>query len=783
MFCMYCGKELKDGARFCGHCGASIHGVQAQQPTKQAEPEISAPMPRKKGRGGLIAAIVAGAIVLSVSCGWLIASVGSRDTGVKNHGGILSVLAGDAKPKKDTAVSSGRPQLLNFTVEEAPAAVKPSVPSQMVSAGLSNVSNLDQFHLTAEEMDLLEKNMFVVRSGSYYDEFFERYESNRYVYTPNFVTVDSMMHTYHLYFSYLLNQTEKEYLAAALQELSIGMMEKSADQYSALQGTEWEFSARKNVAFFAIAAKLQNPNASIPDYVAGLVEPEMSKILAAEGIAQSHLTEDYMDYSQYKPRGYYEGDEVLERYFRAMMWYGQVNFSQENDCLRRSALLMTLAMSGAEFDAWERIYTITSVFAGVSDDLIYYEYAPAVEEAYGGLPAVGDLVGNEKAYKQFVALTEKMDPPAINSVPVEQKMEGDPREVKKGFRFLGQRFSIDAAIMQNLVYRQVEENKNGEQRLLPDTLDVAAALGSDLALELLEQTGAAEFANYTKNMEQLRNTMEAAPDYTWNTSLASSWLYTLKPILEVKGEGYPAFMTTEAWARKNLETFAGSYTELKHDTVLYAKQVMAEMGGGPPEEFDDRGYVEPEAEVYRRFALLAQQTADGLAAYGMITDKDVENLKRLQELAQQFEVISYKELRDELLSDEEYELIRAYGGTLEHFWIDTLKDRDSVAGGVAVNQSPSSLVVDIATDPNGVVLEVGNGRPAEILVIVPVDGELKLASGVVFDFYQFTQPISNRLTDTQWRQMIGQWAGDDGKRSTEKKPDKPWWTEDYWTKE
>ena len=52
-------------------------------------------------------------------------------------------------------------------------------------------------------------------------------------------------------------------------------------------------------------------------------------------------------------------------------------------------------------------------------------------------------------------------------------------------------------------------------------------------------------------------------------------------------------MRSEQWARKNLSTFLGSYTELKHDSVLYAKQVMAEMGGaGMDEKPDDRGYVE-----------------------------------------------------------------------------------------------------------------------------------------------------------------------------------------------
>ncbi len=52
--------------------------------------------------------------------------------------------------------------------------------------------------------------------------------------------------------------------------------------------------------------------------------------------------------------------------------------------------------------------------------------------------------------------------------------------------------------------------------------------------------------------------------------------------LLLKGGAYPPFMQTQAWTRKDLQTSLGSWTELKHDTILYAKQVMAEMGGGLP---------------------------------------------------------------------------------------------------------------------------------------------------------------------------------------------------------
>ena len=670
-----------------------------------------------------------------------------------------------------------RVQLLNFEAEPSEPSA-PSVPAYTVDPGLSNVVNTDQFYLSDDAVAKLAENLFVV-TRSCGHEFFEVYESNRYNLVPNFVTVDSMMHTYHLYFSLLLNRTEKNYLYGGLKDLSAAMLEESMAQYDLLKGTEWEEAAHRNVAFFAVGLRLLDPSAQTPDYAGDVVEPELERILAVGGIDTCLVSGVYMDYTQFIPRGYYEGDETLERYFRSMMWYGQVNFGQQDEDVTRSALLMNLALADGGLKAWEMIYTITAFFAGASDDLSYYEYAPAIEAAYGGMPTAVDLPGNGQAFAQFMAAVKAMDPPAINSVPVWDGTQ-DIQELNKGFRFMGQRFTIDAAIMQKLVYSSVKETADGGKRMLPDVLDVPAALGSDLALEVLDQQGDTVYPGYQDNMEQLRTIISTAPVSSWSSSLYSSWIYTLMPLLETKGEGYPSFMTSRAWQLKNLETFAGSFTELKHDTVLYAKQVMAEMGGGPIDPVDDRGYVEPEPEVYRRFRLLAQQTAESLGSYGLIDTADRENLFRLAQLAQQLQTISEKELRDETLTDEEYELIRTYGGTLEHFWVEAVKDQTD-SDYLETQEIPASLVTDIAADPNGTVLQIANATPVEIVVVVPVDGTLRLASGAVYDFYQFTWPMEDRLTDTKWRQMIGEWMTDDGSYNWEGRNEleKPTWTECY----
>lgn len=676
------------------------------------------------------------------------------------------------------AEMSSRPSLLQNAAADLEVNVTPNVAPYTIEPDLSNVANLDRFYsLTVDEKQAaqLAQNGFIV-SEDYTREFFELYEYNRYELIPSFVTVDSLMHTYHLYFSFLLRNTERNYLSDSLTKLSSRMLDASAAQYELLKGSEWEEAAVRNVAFFTVGARLLDDSTAVNDYVADTVQYELDCISRADGILESSITGDFEDYTQYIPRGYYEGDEQLEKYFKAMMWYGRMHFKQENESLDRSALLMTMALSSDSeaYRTWEAIYAVTSFFAGASDDLGIGEYAAAISAAYGDDATVADLPGNSSAFDIFHTMTAQLPPPAINSIPIE---DGDSNVIS-GFRFMGQRFTIDAAIMQKLIYSSVKENSDGNRRMLPDVLDVAAALGSDTALDILEENGAADYQDYSENMELLREGLSRENAELWSGSLYAGWLNTLRPLLEIKGEGYPIFMQNKEWAKKDLECFSGSFAELKHDTVLYTKQVIAEMGGDW--EGDDRGYVEPEPLVYARFANLADLTAQGLKRFDVITPEEEEDLSRLSQIAKQLLTISCKELQDETLTDEEYDFIRAYGGNIEHFWYEASKESaDSEWFDSA--ECPAPIVVDIATDPgSGQVLEVATGKPAEILVVVNVDGVIKIAKGSVYSFYQFTWPSEDRLTDSKWRLMTGSQYDEDGNYNHVNPIDKPEWTDSYW---
>lgn len=668
-----------------------------------------------------------------------------------------------------------RPMLIKSVKESEAANMEACVTPYVIEEDLSNVENLWQFYLEDEVADKLEQNGFVV-CGNAGSEFFEIYEQNRYMLTPNFITVDSLMHTYHLYFSHLLKNIEKDYLSDSLAQLSARMLEASLTQYDELKGSEWENAAKRNVAYFTIGVKLTDEDLSVNEDVKDIVETELARIQSADGIDESMITGEYEDYSQYIPRGYYEGDEKLEQYFKAMMWYGRMHFMQREEDLDRSAFLITKAVSddAEAYRLWEAIYAVTSFFAGASDDAGVCEYASLMGEVYGENTAISELAGSEEAFAQFHAMTADLPTPQINSIPI---LDGEENEIP-GFRFMGQRFSIDAAVMQKLIYSQVGENSQGEKRMLPDVLDVPAALGSDMALAILEENGETDYKGYSENMELLREGLSQENETLWSASLYAGWLNTLKPLLDVKGEGYPMFMQNEEWAKKDLECFAGSFAELKHDTILYSKQVMAEMGGGYEEEPDFRGYVQPEPLVYERFVTLADMTAQGLHEYGMLSAEDEENLSRLSQMADRLLTISAKELQNEVLTEEEYTFIECYGGDIEHFWYEAVKENGD-SEYICSEDYPAPVIADIATDPNGSVLEVGTGKPSVIYVVVEVDGMIKLASGSVYSFYQFEWPMDDRLTDSEWRQMMGWQADENGNYNYDKPMAKPEWTESY----
>jgi len=543
------------------------------------------------------------------------------------------------------------------------------------------------------------------------------------------------------------------------------MLRATYEQYTALKGSPLEEPALRNVAYFAVAARLLDLPDPTPAEAQALTEAELALINATGGPEVSplwdraDLPEDKKlreDYSQYIPRGHYTRSEALKKYFRAMMWYGRLTFRLRDAFETRRALLMTQALRSASTpdgvsaqQLWQDIYEPTAFIVGKADDLSFFEYGALMDSVFG-MGAAPLAFADEAKFADFMRAAETLPPPQVNSMWV--WIWEDTEQATKGFRFMGQRFTLDAYVFGQLIWRKV--GTMDKPRGLPKGLDFLAAMGSEESLAILKGMGETDYQNFDSQMAKVRSEVSALEEDSWTQNLYWSWLYSFQPLIEVKDARYPSFMRTQAWTRKEIHTALGSWTELKHDTILYAKQVMAEMGGGGPEE-RPRSYVEPNAEAYARLQALAVMTRDGLSQRGLLSDLTTNNLTNLISELQFLQAMSEAELNDTPVSEDDLIHMLYWGGVLEQFTLaaaDTegQMDRD-------LSDQKAALIADVATgtarDGTIAALEEAIGHPAIIYVVIP--GEtLTIGRGAVFTYYEFPVPVGDRMTDEQWQAMV-----------------------------
>ncbi|MBM3213022.1 DUF3160 domain-containing protein, partial [Candidatus Poribacteria bacterium] len=461
------------------------------------------------------------------------------------------------------------------------------------------------------------------------------------------------------------------------------------------------------------------------------------------------------------PRGHYTRNEKFKKYFMSMMWYGRMSFrlnpkegeeKAKEETLQ--AILIVSAIKGAfaqnepALDVWDRIYQPTVFFVGKADDLNIYEYMDLMSRFYG--PNYDRLTPDELAdnskVESFLAEARKLRNPMINSTFL---WEGeDIGKATKGFRFMGQRFIPDSYMFQQLVHDAVIG------RLMPRGLDVMAVLGSKRASHILDTiyNEGRLYPDYLKQISKLQKEFNSVETELWAQNLYWNWLYVLMTLMTEKGKGYPIFMQNPAWADKELTTALGSWAELRHDTILYAKQSYTMKTSLPLAPELVKGYVEPNAEFYARLASLSRFTRDGLSRRGLLLKEFESRFIQLEELLISLKKISELELTNQPLTSEQYGIIINIGSTLEGITTFPSDISSEIEG---EEDKEMAIVADVHTDPNTLsVLEVGVGYPLNLFVVIPVNDELRISQGPMFSYYEFSWSMEDRLTDQSWQNML-----------------------------
>lgn len=566
------------------------------------------------------------------------------------------------------------------------------------------------------------------------------YQGNVYEGWPLFVTTDVAYHQWHLLFDKMLRSLEQEVLLPKLEQLVRGLVDAAQAQTAELAGTPLEDAASRVEQLFQVAAA----ELGLPVTLGPLAIEEKALIDAHSASDQeSPIVGGKIDYSLFTPRGHYTRNAALGRFFTAMSVLGQSAFCLPGttDCpgtapVRMAVLAARVLVEDPELIAlWRTIYEPTAFLVGLADDYTPLELADAVRTSLpGGLKTVAALADDAVVKKVIEAVT------AARPVLISPD--------RAAVRFMGTRFVLDSFVLDQLLSPNV--GSRTKERLIPSGLDLAAAFGSDFARGVLEQAGETAYTNYDAQLDALRTAIAERPVAEWSSTVYDAWLHALAPSFAERGAMFPDFMQSETWTAKAHQSGLGSYAELKHDTILFSKQAVAEGGDDFPIPAR-RNWVEPEPLVYARLAAAADLLRRGLKERDLLTPEQAELLRDEIGVFRFFERIARDELAGKPISANDNERLTYIGEAFEAFFWRT---SDRSESGVIDADKAAAIVADIASGPKG-VLEVGTGAIDRLYVLVPDDeGRFQVAVGGVYSYYEFTNPPGERLTDEAWRALL-----------------------------
>ena len=616
---------------------------------------------------------------------------------------------------------------------------KPSQSGYRVN--MDNVVNSMQLtEYPAPLKDKLGRNGFAIVPAKH-DQLFNVYENNDYTNFPNFVTTDLYLQLYHLYFDCLLRDVEQKKLHDVVLKLCLRGQQLVANSQHPSSNTQWLKT------YFDVGHALITGQKG----AAGTVAEEVEKSTKYEADMSEYLgyTNIPFQYPLFRPRGHYTRNDTLKQYFHAMMWLQTVPFGTDVPSqLENAVILAEMVGSDAQMQKlYQQLFEPMTWLFGTPDNITIMQ----VYDLMKGRKAK-ELLKNKKAMAQLRSEIETL---AKQQTRIKPKFQfSSPYKIN----LLPQRYMPDGEVLQEMV----DYDNDPTKRALPMGLDVMASMGVASAERILtDELG--EHKRWDGFVPALSRMKQRMKEIDWQQTISTRWMDALKT-LNNTDNGYPYFMLTPEWQKKDLNAALASWAELKHDAILYAKQPFgAECGGGGPPEPVVTGYVEPNVKFWRKAISLLNATADVLERYQLTTEKGKRATERLREEAEFLLRVSQEELAGKKLADADYDALKHIGAEFENISQDLVRDEEQYLMGwndVEGTDRKVALIADVYTanslnNPEKCVMYVAVGLADEIYCIVEVDGYLWLMRGAVLSYRETRRGLDIlRLTDEEWQQNL-----------------------------
>jgi hypothetical protein len=585
---------------------------------------------------------------------------------------------------------------------------------------------------------------------------------------PYFITTDSVLFAYYVNLQDGLMKLEERQaerlppIIRAVRECLRKFWEEDGDKLSELfyakrssAGPEWHEASDDLDDYLKVAEALATGATAEAETreMPRAVQKELELILAGEGPAKSPLRGVRLDYAVFKPKGFYDGNEKLENFYRAVTWLRQVPFRAADADETRQAYVLCYAVKGETLGAINRFQRLYVTYVGESEYADFYDYGDAETRALSTYhDKYGFVKKDDDYWAEVLRELERLPAPRITSMP-------DAAAVADPGLYKGLRLMPPPTDMDNLALRLVAPYGLGRES--PSGEELMALFGSGAAREVIMAREGKAIAAYDELFESAEADMPALEsEYTsklWRKRRAVYRALVRAP----SDPGLPAYYRHPAWRYKDLNTALAGWAQRRYVWNLHISWGIACLAARvkPPPAF-----IEPNLAFFRELLELSVLTDDYFRDYGVADTR----FNALSVLLVNLVDILEKQLAAEVLTDEERDYLDHYGpelavtcGYLRGIWHDDERLPDT--------PFCVPFYLDLYTGNERVV---GQARPRALYVLCEYEGRKYCALGGVLTYADHVGPAEGRgkMTIYKWRRLAA-----DGKIGP------PKWQEKFYT--
>ncbi|MBN2528178.1 MAG: DUF3160 domain-containing protein [Deltaproteobacteria bacterium] len=630
-----------------------------------------------------------------------------------------------------------------------------------------NLQRIQESNLALDtgEMAHLDTNGFVISNRLVYPSFHRGYTSIYGADLPVYISADAIMDTVHRSFDAILKNVEEYILIDKLNSLVSNMRKALGDDGALDADIKADLDMYLAVAHSLLTDELQSSAVADNEQIRSFLE--MAKEASGMETVSFLGTERMLDFSQFTPRGHYTETVRLRNYFRAMMWLGRIDFrmvetqKDGTQVVNRPQLKAVVALDTViqeHLALWDEINRTIELFVGVSDNMTPARIS-SLRDALG-ITSADDVDALSDDEIKGTILKSGFGAQRICSHLMKNGIEGTTLPLNASFMILGQRFTPDSEVFSNVVYDRVQ--RGNVYRMMPSPLDVGfAVFNNNQAAVLLEKE--LTTYGYATDLHMMRTIVNTFDDRFWNASLYNMWTSALRTLSPADTTDMPKVMQTAQWEKRMLNTQLGSWAQLRHDTLLYAKQSYTDI---PECEYPD-AYVDPYPAFFKTLQAYADKGIDVATALSddnesALMSQVLNYFTRLWHVSDILSEMAQQELDGAPFTAEQLGFVNdairiGYqdAGCAEipyaaGWYADLFFDMDS-----ALDMDPT--IADVHTQPAdesgamvGKILHVATGLPRVMVVTInQCDGPHAYA-GMVFAYHEKVTENFERLTDEQW---------------------------------